>query len=165
MAFITINEYMIFVDRNVDKKALWTNIWWDDSLAQVVCQGRGGHVAFNVIHYNCRRYYFLQLNAVKQAVGTYFLHFSLGPLGRSATHGYGFVHGHVHILIPKPWGLHFCIFHLGTSSAFSATQRYRFVHGHVHILIPKPRGLHFCIFHLEPLVPSVLLSAMDMFIF
>ena len=63
----------------------------------------------------------------------------------SAIQRYRFVHGHVHILIPKLWGpflggFIFCIFHLGTSSAFSATQRYRFVHGHVHILIPKLWG-------------------------
>ena len=61
----------------------------------------------------------------------------------SATQRYRFVHGHVHILIPKPWGPRFCILYLGTSSAFSATQRYRFVHGHVHILIPMLWGLFF----------------------
>ena len=71
----------------------------------------------------------------------------------SATQRYRFVHGHVHILLPRPWGplffdFIFCIFHLGTSRACSATQRYRFVHGHVRILIPKPWGHHFCSFHL-----------------
>ena len=47
---------------------------------------------------------------------------------------------------PPPGNLNFCIFHLGTSSAYSATQRYRFVHGHVHILTLKawgPQFLHF----------------------
>ena len=71
----------------------------------------------------------------------------------SAIQRYRFVHGHVHILIPKLWGpffggFIFCIFHLGTSSAFSAIQRYRFVHGHVYILIAKPWGPYFYIFHL-----------------
>ena len=51
----------------------------------------------------------------------------------SATQRYPFVHGHVHILLPKLWGLYFCIFHLGTASAFSATQPNRFVHGLVYI--------------------------------
>ena len=80
------------------------------------------------------------------------LNFCISHLGTSsaysATQRHRFVHGHVHILTPKPWGPHFCIFHLATSCAFSAIQRYRFVHGHVHILIPKPWGPHFCIFHL-----------------
>ena len=39
--------------------------------------------------------------------------------------------------LPRLGNLNFCVFHLGTSSAYSATQRYRFVHGHVHILTPK----------------------------
>ena len=37
----------------------------------------------------------------------------------------------------------FCVFNLGTSSAFSAIQRHRFVHGHVHIPIPMPWGHRF----------------------
>ena len=35
--------------------------------------------------------------------------------------------------LPRPGNLNFCVFHVGTSSAYSATRRYRFVHGHVHI--------------------------------
>ena len=52
---------------------------------------------------------------------------------------------------PPHGNLTFCIFHSGTSRAFSATQRYRFVHGHVYILIPKAWAPQFLNFSLGDL--------------
>ena len=67
----------------------------------------------------------------------------------------------------------FCVFNLGTSSAFSAIERHRFVHAHFHILISMawehPFSLTFAFSIWALLVPSARFTAisfsMDMLTF